>query len=200
MQQYAVYANIVSVKSIFVVAWLSKLKTNSSSHWWAMPGCLQQAYNSTAQLLQHSQLFLTFPTCRKGVVAFPGELFVSSTCWNVFDSSTGLALYTEKCIILAWQLQNTLHDRDICTECVCVCVHDKQKEDLQLTKSNSTATFAICTSQQQMHCSYYVNVCVNFCVHTVPTHTFPVAALRLLNAASHIHTHNSAVDYTVTVV
>lgn len=142
-----------------------------------------------AQLLQHSQLFLTFPTCRKGVVAFPGELFVSSTCWNVFDSSTGLALYTEKCIILAWQLQNTLHDRDICTVCVCVCAWQTERRftaDKKQQHSNFCNMYESTTNALQLlrEC-----VWVWLCVHTVPTHTFPVAALRLLNAASHIHTH-----------
>lgn len=200
MQQYAVYANIVSVKSIFVVAWLSKLKTNSSSHWWATPGCLQQAYNSTAQLLQHSQLFLTFPTCRKGVVAFPGELFVSSTCWNVFDSSTGLALYTEKCIILAWQLQNTLHDRDICTVCVCVCMTNRKKiyswqkataqQLLQYVRVNNKC-IAVIT---------WMYVWISVFILCPPTLFLSLRCAYLMQRHTYTHTHNSAVDYTVTVV
>lgn len=200
MQQYAVYANIVSVKSIFVVAWLSKLKTNSSSHWWATPGCLQQAYNSTAQLLQHSQLFLTFPTCRKGVVAFPGELFVSSTCWNVFDSSTGLALYTEKCIILAWQLQNTLHDRDICTVCVCVCAWQTERRftaDKKQQHSNFCNMYESTTNALQL-----LRECVCECVFILcpPTLFLSLRCAYLMQRHTYTHTHNSAVDYTVTVV
>lgn len=124
-------------------------------------------------------------------MAFPGELFVSSTCWNVFDSSTGLALYTEKCIILAWQLQNTLHDRDICTECVCVCMTNRKKI---YSWQKATAQQLLQYVRVNNKCIAVVTwVCVWVCVFILcpPTLFLSLRCAYLMQRHTYTHTHTT---------